>query len=264
MIDGMLTVDAHCHIGESPVERNGIKRFSADDLIERMDRNGIDQAVVMHLIFPVWERDEVQRANDYVLGAIHRYPDRLTGLCIVNPKHGDFAVREAERGLAAGLRGLKVQPVMHGYWPIDGVLMDPVMRVASDRGVPLITHSDFNAKCCTPYQVVRLAKRWPRVTVVLLHLGQDPESVTHTPDIVKDTPNIVVETSNTPDYPYPVFVNPARVLGADRVMFGSDGPVLSVEVNLTKLAVAEQVFGLTAEEKRWILGGTAKRVFGLG
>ena len=115
----------------------------------------------------------------------------------------------------------------------------------TDRGVPLITHSDFNAKCCTPYQVVRLAKRWPRVTIVLLHLGQDPESVAHTPDIVKDTPNIVVETSNTPDYPYPVFVNPARVLGADRVMFGSDGPVLSVEVNLTKLAVAEQVFGLT-------------------
>ena len=264
MIDGMLAIDAHCHIGESPVERNGIKRFNADDMVARMDRNGIDHSVVAHLIFPVWERDEVRRANDYVLEAVARHPRRLTGLCIVNPKHGDFAVDEARRGLAAGLRGLKVQPVMHGYWPIDGQLMDPVMHVAQEARVPLVTHSDFNAKCCTPYQVVRLANRWPHVTVVLLHLGQDPESVTHTPDIVRESPNIVVETSNTPDYPYPVFVNPARRLGADRVMFGSDGPVLSVEVNLTKLAVAEQVFGLSAHDKRWILGGTAARVFGLG
>lgn len=261
MIDGMLVIDAHCHIGESKVERNGVRRFTAEDLLARMDRNGVDRAVVCHLIFPLWEPEEFVRGNDLVVEAVRRYPDRLRGLVVVNPKHGHFAEEEARRGLSAGLVGIKIQPAMHGYYPVDGALLEPIMQVASEAKVPLVTHSDYNAKCCTPYQVVRLAARWPDVKVVLLHLGQDPESVAHTPDVVKDTPNVVVETSNAPDYPYAVYVNPVRQLGPDRVLFGSDGPIVSVEANLAKLRAAEETYGLTREEKRWILGGSAARLF---
>lgn len=262
MIDGMLTIDAHCHIGESPVMRNGIQRFTAEDLLARMDRNGVDRAVACSLIFPLWEREDFIRANDRTVVAVREHADRLKGLVVVNPRHGSFAEEEARRGLADGLHGIKVQPAMHGFWPIDGALMDPIMAIAAERNVPLVTHCDFNAKCCTPYQVARLAKRWPSVRIVLLHLGQDAESVGHTPDIVADYPNVVVETSNTPDYPYAVFVNPVRKLGPERVLFGSDGPVVSIEANLAKLRAAEESFGLTGEEKRWILGASAARFFG--
>jgi uncharacterized protein len=261
MIDGMMVIDAHCHIGESPAMRNGVQRFTADDLLARMDRNGIDRAIVCSLIFPLWERDDFIRGNDLVIAAAREHADRLRGLVVVNPRHGAFAEDEARRGLAAGLVGIKVQPAMHGFWPIDGALMDPLMAIAANSGVPVITHSDFNAKCCTPYQVVRLAKRWPSVKIVLLHLGQDAESVGHTPDIVADAPNVVVETSNTPDYPYAVYVNPVRKLGADRVLFGSDGPVVSVEANLAKLRAAVETYGLTRDEMRGVLGVSAARFF---
>ncbi len=261
MIDGMLVIDAHCHIGELKRERHGIRRFTVDDLIARMDRNGIDKAVVCHLISPLWEQDEIRKGNNVVVDATWQYPDRLIGLCVVNPKHGRFAEQEARRGLEAGLRGIKVQPAMHGYYPVDGELMDPLMRIAEAAGVPVVTHSDFNAKCCTPYQVARLAARYPRVTVVMLHMGMDPEMLVHVPEVVGPVRNLVVETSQTPDYPHAVFVNSARRLGADRVLFGSDGPIVSAEVNLTKLAVAEETYGLTKDEKRKILGENAARVF---
>jgi predicted TIM-barrel fold metal-dependent hydrolase len=92
-------------------------------------------------------------------------------------------------------------------------------------------------------------------------MGIVPEMLAHVPDIVKSTPNVIIETSHTPDLPHAVFVNSVRQLGPDRVLFGSDGPIVSVEVNLVKLEVAERLYGLTGEEKRAILGENATRVF---
>lgn len=261
MIDGTLAVDAHCHIGDFGVEKNGIKCFTADDLITRMDQNGIDRAVVCHLISPIWEKDELRAGNDLVLQAVQKHPSRLVGLCVINPRHGGFALEEAQRCLASGMRGIKVHPVLHGNYPIDGALMDPLMVLAREAVVPVVTHSDFGTRCCTPYQVAHLAERHPDVTIVMLHMGMDTDLVSHTPAIIESCPNVILDTSCTPDLPYPIYVNPARRIGAGRMVFGSDGPVCSVEANLAKLRVAEGTYGLGNEDKAMILGGTATRVF---
>jgi predicted TIM-barrel fold metal-dependent hydrolase len=47
----------------------------------------------------------------------------------------------------------------------------------------------------------------------------------------------------------------------DRMLFGSDAPTLSPEVEIKKLEVAEELYGLTKEEKRKILGENAARLF---
>ncbi len=261
MIDGMLAIDDHCHLGEPKVERAGIRRFLAEDLLARMDRNGIDKAVICHLIFPLWEQDEFTRGNDLVLEAARKHPDRLVSLCAINPRHGRFAVQEARRCLAAGAKGIKLHPVLHGSYPVSGEIVNPIMQVAEDAGVPVVTHSDFNTRCCTPYEVAHLAARFPKVTVVMLHMGIDPDGLTHIPDIVQAVPNLLVDTSQTPDLPHGVYVNSVRKLGAHRVSFGSDGPIVSIEANLAKLAAAEHTYGLTKEEKRKVLGENAARVF---
>ncbi len=261
MIQGTRVVDDHTHIGDFLVVKNGVRQWTAEDLVARMDRTGVDVSVVCHLISPLSEEAHIRPANDLVLKAVRRFPDRLVGVCVVNPKWGRAAVEEARRCLADGMRGIKVHPILHGNYHIDGAVMDPIMGVAADAGVPVITHSDFGSRCCTPYQVARLAVRFSAVRIVMLHLGMDTDLVAHTPDIVKDCPNVILDTSCTPDLPYPVFVNPARVVGAGRVMFGSDGPVCSVEANLAKLDVARSQFGLTDAERQQILGRTAADVF---
>jgi predicted TIM-barrel fold metal-dependent hydrolase len=45
------------------------------------------------------------------------------------------------------------------------------------------------------------------------------------------------------------------------MLFGSDAPTLSPEVELKKVEVAEELYGLTKDEKRKILGGNAARLF---
>lgn len=263
MIDGMPVIDAHCHLGRLKGVRHGIQGSTAEDLLARMDHNGVDKTVVCYLISPLWELEEIRQANDEVLEAVSKYSDRLAGVCVVNPKHGEAAQEEARRCLAAGMKGIKVHPAMQGLYPVDGAMMDPIMEIAAEAEVPVITHSDFNVKCCSPYLIAHLASRFPRVTVVMLHMGMDPEAMGHIPDIAEGLPNLMLDTSNTPDFPHAVYVNPVRRLGPERVMFGSDGPVVSIEANLAKLAVAERLLGLTKEEKRKILGENAARVFRL-
>lgn len=260
MIDGMTVVDCHVHIGELKAERHGFRRFTADDLIAKMDRLGIDKAVIQHLISPLWEQDEIKKGNNLTIEAVWSNPDRFVGLTVVNPKHGRFAEQEARRCLEAGLKGIKVQPAMHGYYPVDGEIMDPIMKVAERAGVPLVTHSDWNAKCCTPYQVVRLAQRYPTVPVVMLHMGMDGEMLLHLPDVVRQARNVYLDSSQTPDLPHAVYINTTKHLGADRILFGSDAPVVSIECNLTKLSVAEEM-GLSKEAKRKILGENALKLF---
>jgi hypothetical protein len=261
VIDDLLVIDDHCHLGELPDGHAGIRRFLPDDLISRMDRNGVDKTMVCHLILPLRERQDFARGNDLIVDAVRKHPDRLAGLCVINPQHGPYAQQEARRYLASGMRGIKLHPILHGFYSISGELVNPIMEIAEEAHVPMVTHSDFHAACCTPYEVARLAARFPRVTVVMLHMGIDPAGLAQIPDIVAPVANLVVDTSLTPDLPYGVYVNSVRKLGADRVLFGSDGPFVSIEANLAKLAAAELTYGLTKEEKRKILGTNAARVF---
>lgn len=263
MIDGLLAIDAHCHIGDFQGERFGLRHFTAEDLVARMDANGVDKSLVCYLASPLVEQEDFKRANNAVVEATWKHPARLVGACIVNPKHTQFAQQEVRRCIEAGLKAVKLQPVLHGSYAVDGDLVDPIAKLCADAGAPLIVHSDFNSRCCTPYQVAHLAARFPQLTVVMLHMGLDFEMLGHLPDIVRPHRNLYLEASQTPDSPQAVYVNPVRRLGADRVLFGSDLPLLSVEVNLAKLSLAERLHGLSRDEKRQILGANAAHLFGI-
>jgi len=55
------------------------KMVGARQLVQMLDEEGVDRAVAFG--FPWMEADHYRRNNDYVLEAVARYPDRLTGFC---------------------------------------------------------------------------------------------------------------------------------------------------------------------------------------
>jgi predicted TIM-barrel fold metal-dependent hydrolase len=91
---------AHTHLGGndpdgwgcSPVELTG-----APDL-----------ARARAVVFPLMERAGYREANDTVPAAASAAEGRLVPFCRVNPHTSP--VRELERGLAAGARGVKLHP----------------------------------------------------------------------------------------------------------------------------------------------------------
>ena len=160
------------------------------------------------------------------------------------------------------MKGIKLHPHLLGYYPIDGPLMDPLMQLARELGVPVLTHSDVNSTRCSPYQVVRLAQRYPDVPVIMSHWGVDPDFVHFVPELVKGLPNLYLDTSCTPNLPEVIFARPSRTI-PDQILFGSDGPTLAIEVEIAKLRVAERRYGMDPEGKRKLLGANAARLLGL-
>src|SRR5690606_32383211 len=107
MIDGHFTVDFHVHLSKRVVGMYGELGYSADECIDRMARNGIDHSVVFPMVNTAGlTPDTVGEANDFVIEAVRRYPDVLTGFALVTPRHGDWALEEMERCAAEGFKGI--------------------------------------------------------------------------------------------------------------------------------------------------------------
>ncbi len=247
--------DIHSHIG---VYQG--KEYPLANALARMDRDGISRAVVCPFVTGLLDHDQFRRANDYIISALKECPERLVGMCTVTPAHGDFAIEEFHRCLRGGVSGIKMHPDLHGRYSLGGAVMEQLMAEVEATGVFMFIHSDFNSKVCSPYEIVALARIFPKAKIILGHFGLDQDLCTRVPSIVKETPNVYLDTSQTADQPEAIFVSSTAQLGANRVLFGSDGPTLNAEVNLKKLAVAVECFNLAPAVAEAILRGNAVRL----
>ncbi len=91
-------------------------------------------------------------------------------------------------------------------------------------------------------------------------MGMNSDVTHFVPEWVKEAPNVYLDTSCTPNLPQFVFKTPMSVI-PDRMVFGTDAPTLSPEVEIKKLEIAEELYDLTKEEKSKILGRNAARLF---
>ena len=102
-----------------------------------MDRNGIDHAVVMGMGWT--DYDVAAEANDYIIDAVSRNPERLTGFASVNPAWGEGAVQEAQRCADAGLRGIGgLHPDTQGIDIGDAPNLKPLMDTALSLRLPVL------------------------------------------------------------------------------------------------------------------------------
>ncbi len=222
----MRLVDAHCTIGEGRVAA-----LSADELVELLDANGVEAAVVgpPDRCLAVANRE----GNDFVLEACRRHPDRLIGFATVNPWYGEAAVAELRRAVGAGLRGLILQPPLQGYVLLDP-LVDPVVAVAAELGLPVWapTGKPFQA---LPLQLTELARRFPDVNFLMGHMGHTDFWIEAVPAAAA-VPNIYAEIS----YKQPhVIMDAVAQLGPGRVVFGSDAPFNDLRLEVEKLRETE-------------------------
>jgi uncharacterized protein len=252
-------VDGHHHIGLKPE----LGEFSADDLIRKMDKDGVAMTVAMSFVSPLRSQDDFARANAYVAEQVGRHPDRLVGAVAVDPRNAGGAIEQIETYQREGFRAVKLQPMLHGNYSVAGGIVDPIAELAGRLGLPLVIHCDTTSSVCSPQAIATLARRFPETTIVALHLGLHPDGVKTTPGIVREVSNVVVDTSQTPDIPDAVYSEPVRILGAERVLFGSDGPECDLSLNLRKVELAIERNGLTEQDAALVLGGNSERIFAL-
>ena len=259
MIDGMFVFDQHCHSFPPTETIWGVIGATHVEQIERMDRNGIDKSVSM-AIFRMTP-DEQWELTRYTIEAIQNYPDRLVGYVWASPMWGERALTDIRAAASEGVRGIKLYAPGQGNFPLDTPLLDPIMNLAGELGMIVMAHTDVDSKVCHPLLGLRLAERNPDIPVVLSHMGMNSDVTHFVPDWVANQPNCYLDTSASPNLPNYVYKTPMQII-PDRMLFGSDAPTLSTEVEIKKLEVAEELYGVTKDEKRAVLGGNAARLYG--
>jgi len=260
------------HIDRDPLfallySRPQAKLATAEELIASMDKTGVEISVILNA---GWTTNELCReTNDYILESIARYSKRLIGFCTVQPKSIDAAVAEIERCARAGARGIgEMRPDIQSFDLTDEEVMTPFVAALRQHKLILLTHAsepvghDYRGKgAITPDVLYPFSTRYPDVPLVCAHWGGGLPFYALMPEVKQAMKNVYFDTAASPFlYSPQIYRRVADLVGADRILFGTDYPLLSPtrlldEINTTDLSEAE---------KRLILSENARRLLGLG
>jgi predicted TIM-barrel fold metal-dependent hydrolase len=205
--------------------------------------------------------------NDHTLALAAAEPAVIPTFTIY-PEPGVAA--ETARCLAAGGRCVKVHLQVGGFDAVDP-LLDEAWAQLADAGTPIIIHAGAvadgsgNEEYCGPGPVRRLLARFPRLRLVIAHLGAPDEDAfvelaeTHR-DVWLDTAMVFTD----PSYLGPAPLHLAGRLAAlrDRIVFGSDFPTIPHQIAAQVSGLAS--LGLGDDWLRAVLWQNGLRLFGLG
>ncbi len=242
------------------------KMATAEDLIESMDRDGIDMSVAVNM---GWlNRELCRKTNDYLMESINKYPDRLIGFGMVDPRWED-ASAQVKRCANGGLRGIgELMPHLQGYDLGDKDLMEPVVEAAVKNSMIIMTHSSepvghiYPGKGNVhPEMLYRFITNFPEQQIVCAHWGGGLPFYALMPEVGRSLRNVWFDTAASPFlYKYDIFPKVSEIIGADRIFFGSDFPLISQNRIITGL---HEKTTLSPEIKDSILGENAYRLLGL-
>ncbi len=212
------------------------KLATAEELVAAMDADGVDRSAAMGV---GWTDAILAReANDYIIDAAARFPDRIIGFCSVNPAWGESAAREVDRCARAGLRGIgELRPDTQAFDPKDTHSMTPTLEAANEHGLTITTHSSepvghaYAGKGkATPEMLMRLVEATlphPNVALICAHWGGGLPFYALMPEVRDALTNVWFDTAASPYlYAPQVFRTVAALVGADKILPGSDWPLM--------------------------------------
>lgn len=226
-------IDSHTHIDK-------VGWFDPPEtIIQLLDEARIERAIVMtYADVPGHRHPE---ALEYIAEACAQYPDRLIGYARMNPAFGQQAIDLFEKAIVHyGMKGLKLHPVStHQHPTSPGTVA--IVKKAAELNAPVLFHCG-DEENTLPLQIARLAEKVPEAKIILGHCG----GYFHVKDAIRVAQrysNIYLETSAMP---YPAMIREAvEKVGADRVIFASDGPGCDPTIELRKVKYA----GLSQNEE---------------
>ena len=242
------------------------KLATADELIDSMDKYGVDISVVLN---SSWATHELcVEINDYILESIGRYPKRLVGFCTVQPRSLEAALDEIERCAKGGIRGVgEIRPDMPPLDLRNEAVMNPLIEVINRHKLILLTHAsepvghDYRGKgAVTPELLYPFITSYPDLTIVCAHWGGGLPFYTLMPEVKQAMSKVYFDTAASPFlYSPQVYSQVIQLIGADKVLFGSDYPLLAQSRLLREIRALD----LPEETKSLILSGNAQKLLGI-
>lgn len=258
----------------------------AGELLRAMDAAGVARAVLQGWY---WEREEsCAWQNRFYEECVRAHPDRLGACATLHPRAGAAAVRDVVRRAAdAGFAGLgelspHSQRVMGDGAAVEA--LESAFAMAGEAGLAVCLHvtetaggaggRNYPGKIETPLDdFVRWARDFPRTRFVLAHWGARLPLDPARGGAARALGNLFYDAAASPltygaRASAGIWREMAGAAGADRVLFGTDYPLIlypketaTATASMALLLDEARGSGLSAGELAGVLGGNARRVF---
>ncbi len=230
-LPGATMADCHGHMGRWGLYH--VHEWEPDRLVREMDRLGVEMVCVFS--FGGGGRDH--EANDRIIEAQRRYPDRLVGFAFADVRRTPRQYEaELRRCIAAGLRGIK-------SYTTDKALLRIACRIAHDERLLIVDHH-----WGPPENLLELARAYPGAVLMTGHTERDYV------DVFRQTDNVYMGTC--PLIRFGATEWYVEAYGADRLLFGSDMSDLPQAWGFGPILYAD----ISDADKRAILGGNLRRL----
>ena len=242
------------------------KLVGATELIRRMDEDGVQRSVVFG--FPWENREHYKRHNDYLIEAVHQYPERLTGFCAFSPL-APTGAREVERCLDQGLSGVGELAVYdRGLTPEVVKALGEVMALCAQNDLPFLLHTNEPVGHSYPgktpntlRQIYNFVRAYPSNRIVLAHWGGGLLFYGLLKREVGEVfQNVWFDTAASPFlYTPDIYRLGGEIVGFDKILFGSDYPLIRPQRYFSEMSSA----GITPAQMAQIKGINAARLLDL-
>jgi len=256
------------YVGKMKVAKEMLEGISLEVMLSRMDAAGIERAFLIAAKVGIKGHPCCYHVPyDLVRDAVNRYPDRFHGIAGLDPTEGMRGVRELEKAVKEyGFIGAHFYPHWyelapdHARWyPFYAKCVELDIPVQLQVGQSMIYDAAYPRRSVgRPILLDGVACDFPELRIIGIHVG-----IPWTDEMIAMAwkhPNVYIGCdAHSPSYWPQSFVKYINSYGQDKVLFGTDFPVLRFDRTRTEI----EALGLRPEARRKLLRDNAIRVYKL-
>ena len=254
--------------GKMKVSNETLQGLSHEEMLCRMDAAGIERSfLIAAKNGPRQHKASYHIPYEMVAEAVNRHPDRFFGLAGLDPTEGMEGVRLLEKGVKEyGFIGAHFYPHWfelapdHARWyPFYAKCVELDVPIQLQVGQSMLYDPNHRLRSVgRPIALDAVACDFPELKIIGIHVG-----IPWTDEMIAMAwkhPNVYIGCdAHSPKYWPASFVNFIDTFGQDKVIFGTDFPVLDFERTRTEIEALE----LRSDPKRKLLRDNVLRIYGL-
>jgi predicted TIM-barrel fold metal-dependent hydrolase len=275
-LDNLVAIDVHTHAWRSALRVDDAPTESQEAMGRYFryapQHQTVPEMAAMYrrlkMAFVVFTVDGEKGAsrritNEEIAELAHEHADVAIPFASINPHRGAEGVRQAKRLIEQyKVRGFKFHPSVQEFHPNDRMAY-PLYEAIAEAKLPALFHTGqtgvgaqtpggggIRLKYSHPMLLDDVAADFPEMPIVLAHpsFPWQEEALS----VATHKPQVYIDLSGwSPKYFPPILVQYANTLLKDKILFGSDYPVMSPErwlADFDKLAIKPEVRPLILKE----------------
>jgi len=254
------------YTGKFGMESAMLKGLTLEAIVEKMDRAGIEIGLLIaNKVGPLGSPHTWHLPYGMVAEAVNKYPNRFRGLAGIDPTEGMKGVRELESAVKGlGFVGAHLYPHWFNlppdhakYYPFYAKCVELDIPIEMQVGQCLLYTPEYPLRSVgRPITLDTIACDFPELKLIGIHIGYPwtEEMIS----VAWKHPNVYIGSdAYAPKYWPEAFVHFINTWGQDKVLFGTDFPVLDFE----RVRRECDSLSIKPEAKKKFMRENAKKVF---